>query len=79
MISHGHYNDARKKNDVHVTIQTKSDIAGYEGRWRHQEDADPHAEKPDEADIVRGFALDDPQDERDIEERQDHARNRSNF
>ena len=70
MILHGHNDDAGKEDQIRPAECAKGEILRNEGGGGHQKNADPDAKEPNQADIIRGLSLNDPHDERDIEDRQ---------
>ena len=74
MVFHGHDDDAGEEDQVRPSERAESDIWGDQRGGGHQEDADPDSEKPDQADVIRGFSFDDPEDERNIKKGQEDPR-----
>lgn len=72
MILHGHDDDSREENEIGPSERAKSEILRDESGGGHKQNADPDTKKPDQADIVSGFPLDDPHDKRNIEKRQEY-------
>jgi len=74
MVFCGHSNNAGKKDDIHPAESAESKVAGGQCSGGHQKDTDPDAEKPDQADVIGRFPLEDPHDERDIKKGKDRSR-----
>ena len=74
MILYGYENYAGKEKNIGPAERAKSEIRRGQGRGGHEEDADPDAENPDQADVVCGFPFDDPDHERNIEKRKYSSR-----
>jgi len=79
MILHGHEDDPGKENDVCPAESAEGKIRGGQGGGRHEEDAYPDSEKPDQTDVIGRLPLDDSHDERDIEKRQKSPRPRTDL
>ena len=74
MVFHGHKDDAGEEKKIRPAERAEGKVLGEQGPGGHQENADPDAEEPDQADIVGGFAFHDTHDKRDIKKREDRSR-----
>jgi hypothetical protein len=79
MVFHSHENNTGEKDQVRPSECAEGEVLRNKSGGRHQENAEPHSEKPNQTDVVRGFSFDDPHDERNIKKRQKNARPRTDL